>query len=176
MAGPTTAVPRASGASAKMVLRANSDAFGVTCAFMLLQWQARTCVVRFVQPLRATASQHQHLRHTTVHALVGKIAVLCIVVARQMDAGTIAAPCRRGNRSRASTDCSCCSLDQRGAPSPEQKYGEWHSQVLRGQHVLADAFCQGFPAAAWVDAARAALRPQVLQHQRPQVVMNLQCT
>jgi hypothetical protein len=80
------------------------------------------------------------------------------------------------NQSRASTDCSCCSLDQRGAPSSEQKYGEWHSQVLCGQHVLANAFCQGFPAAAGIDATRAALRAQVLQHQRPQVVVNLQCT
>lgn len=48
------------------------------------------------------------------------------------------------------------------------------SQVLRLQHVLADALCERFATAAGVDAARPALRAQVLQHQGPQEVGHLQ--
>jgi len=44
------------------------------------------------------------------------------------------------------------------------------AQVLRRGHVLADALTQRLPTATRVEAARPALRAQVLQHQRPQVV------
>ena len=75
-----------------------------------------------------------------------------------------------------STECSCCSLHRtRHAPLKQDREARY-SQVLRGQHVLADALRQGLPAAAGIDAARAALRPQVLQHQRPQVVVDLHVT